>query len=755
MTTIRYDFVAAGGEDVERAFDNIDKRAALSAKANETAQRKITASVRANAIARERIEKAPVNRTAQLARQVERDQERAASRTTQRHRMLLRSQISAGEQAGRAQARQNDAMRRLRERHDAAEAKAHERRIAIAKRAGERQGRESGAAMAKALSSTQGASFGGILKEMFSPNALRGAIGKLGSIAKGIGLSALGTGAALFTGVTTAGAKDAMRTQEIANRVSINARMAGKEAVDPSVLRKEFEAAAIANPGQKASEIGEAIQAFVTKTGDLATARKSASVFATVASATGGNVVDIAGAAADISQKMNITKMSDMQEALASLTFQGKQGAFELSDAARLFPRLLAAGSALGVKQDVSGLRQIGGFAQIARTSTGGGEQATTAIENVFNTLKAKSKELEREGVKVYEGKGKDRRMRSFVDIIADAVGVVGGTDIKAKNEKLTKIMGEQGIKAINPLITTGMKAMNATPGTDQQRRAAAVGAVQTQFSQAINAPGDWAELQKDAAQAQQDTSAKLTAAWEKITATVGEKLLPVIAEFAERIADTPELIDAFKAALETIIQMMKDLGLLKEKTPAQIAEAEKARGGKLEKKRTELLESMGTLASPEERANQVAELARTTVEQADAQKKQARAEAIAQAQKDIQTPEALAERMISIGQVGKTPEEEARRRSAIETQARLVFAAPGAYKSDEQMDLGAGGKESEQQMALRRAIAQAQDAKQSTSTASGVSGEGLGAAAKALMDAAAALKSNAGNQPTTVAATP
>jgi hypothetical protein len=84
-----------------------------------------------------------------------------------------------------------------------------------------------------------------------------------------------------------------------------------------------------------------------------------------------------------------------------------------------------------------------------------------------------------------------------------------------------------------------------------------------------------------------------------------------------------------------------------------------------------------------------------------------------------------------------------------------LVFAAPGAYKSDEQMDLGAGGKESEQQMALRRAIAQAQDAKQSTSTASGVSNEGWGAVQKALIDAASALKSNAGNQPTTVAATP
>lgn len=768
MTTIRYDFVASGGENVERVFDNIDKRAEESAKANERAQRKTTAAVRSNALARERVEKAPVSRTAQLARTVERDQERAASRQTQRHRALLRSQISAGEQAGRAQARQNDAMRRLRERHDATEAKAHERRISIAKRAGEKQGRETGAAMAKALSSTQGASFGGIIKEMFSGDAIRGAIGKLGSIAKGIGLSALGTGAALFTGVATAGAKDAMRTQEIANRVSINSRMAGQEAADPTTLRKEFEATAIANPGQKASDIGEAVQAYVTKTGDLSTARKNAGVFATVASATGGNVQEIAGAAADIAEKLNIRNVGDMKQALASLTMQGKAGAFELGDAARLFPRLLASGASLGVQQNVNGLKQIGGFAQIARGSTGNGEQATTAIENVFTALKVKAGELEKvPGVKVYEGKGQERHMRSFTDIIADAVANVGGSDLKKKNIGLTKIFGEQGIRALNPLITSAMGAMAGAKGvggkaaTDKERIAAAHQAVADQFSTAINAPGDWSDIEKDAAQAQQDTSAKLTAAWEKITAIVGEKLLPVIAEFAERISENTDLFDAFKTALQTLVQMLTSLGVIKKKTATQERDEARDKAIKIEEKRAKLQREIGDKAMTPEQIGRAAQLtsdynaaaaaAREAQVRVDLEqgKKPPTGDVSGLASKANLSKEDYAAAYLALGAQGGNPAEQAERRRYANEIAGMKSGDNSIITSATAQPVGMSGeKETQAQIDFRRQ----QAVSSQTDTAMGGAGEGLGAAAKALLQAAAALQAKAGNQPTTVA---
>ena len=83
--------------------------------------------------------------------------------------------------------------------------------------------------------------------------------------------------------------RESLETQNIANRVSINARMPGQQGVSADTLRKEFERAAISTPGQSASDVGRATQAYVDLTGDLDTARSSMQTFATVASATGAS----------------------------------------------------------------------------------------------------------------------------------------------------------------------------------------------------------------------------------------------------------------------------------------------------------------------------------------------------------------------------------------------------------------------------------------------------------------------------------
>lgn len=752
MTTIKYEFVASGAEDVERAFDGIDKRAEESAKANTSARAKITAALKASVATQERIERAHAAKVQQIARQAERSQTRSAEQQAQRHRALLREQISLGEQAGKAQARQNATMRRLRERFDASESKAHERRIAAAKRAGERQGRETGTAMAKSMSSTQGASFGGILKEMFSGNAIRSAIGRLGSVAKGVGLSALGTSAALFTGVTASASRGAMRTQEVANRVSINSRMAGRIAADPDVLRKEFESAAVSNPGQTAAAIGEAVQAYVTKTGDLAGGRRFAGTFATVASATGANVSDIANASADIAQKFDITGITEMQEALAALTYQGKSGAFELADAATKLAKMGSAASAFGFNKGLSGLKTLGGLSQIVQSSTGDADVTATATSAMLRQFVGQSGKIKRlTGVDVFKDKGRTKT-RDIQDLIVETIG-----GAKGDLTKMQDIFGDEGGQAMKPFISTFNQAgaKLGPKATEKERVAAGMTAVRGQLNAAINAPGDYSQVQQDAAQAQQDTSAKLTAAWEKITVVVGEKLLPVIAEFAERIADTPELIDAFRDALGTIVQMMTSLGLIRKKTVEQVAESAAGKAKSLGKRREELLADLGAAASPEMRADQVKELAAVSVEEAASQKEADRASALVQAKKDIQTPEALAERMISIGTVGKTPEEEALRRRDLTQQANRIFADPSANIDDGKRIIAGQGEESENQFALRQEVAKAQQVKQSTPSASGVSGEGISALAASLKAAAEAFRTNSGNQPSTVAATP
>jgi hypothetical protein len=50
-----------------------------------------------------------------------------------------------------------------------------------------------------------------------------------------------------------------------------------------------------------------------------------------------------------------------------------------------------------------------------------------------------------------------------------------------------------------------------------------------------INAPGAWAEVQKDAAQAQKDISAQTTASWERVKQATADKLLPALEKAAPK----------------------------------------------------------------------------------------------------------------------------------------------------------------------------------------------------------------------------
>jgi hypothetical protein len=125
-----------------------------------------------------------------------------------------------------------------------------------------------------------------------------------GRLAKGagrMGFDAAGGAAMAVTGATVMAARQAYQLEEAATRISINARQAGQDFVDPRVLRREFQDTAQASPGISAIDVADAVQQFITVTGDLDTARKSQKTFATVASATGSSVGDVAQAAGGIS----------------------------------------------------------------------------------------------------------------------------------------------------------------------------------------------------------------------------------------------------------------------------------------------------------------------------------------------------------------------------------------------------------------------------------------------------------------------
>lgn len=521
---VLYRFIATGQDSVTSAFKGILATAQSTSKG-------VAAAVQQT----ERVAKAARGSTGgrSPADKAAKDQERALTHVAKIRDRYFAEQQRAEEKAAQAKVRaQEQAMAkiaRMQAAHERAEAKKQER-------ANEKLKKEWG-------------------------QAAIGGLGRIASVAKyaaiGVGLSS--------AGIIGQAAREGMQLQDVANRLSIASRGAGEKAVDPTALRREFEAAALANPGVKATDVAAGAAGFVAKTGELGMARQFAGTFATVASASGASVEDISNAAADLFQKFDIKTIDGMRDALAALTYQGKAGAFEIKDAASQFAKMSAAASRFGVTKGAEGVKILGGLTQIARSTTGGPEQAATAVEAVFRQLIAKSKDIKTLGVDVFE-KGSKSKTRDVRDIIVETIAKA-----KGGQAKLQQIFDTEGIRGISPLVSAYNEASGKTVGTDAEKNAAGIAAMRAALAKAIDAPGDWAEVVKDAAQAQGSASAQLDAAWESIKAAVSREAVPalqrigpavqqVLPSVLNSIAALAPAFDLLGASISRIGDLVKDL---------------------------------------------------------------------------------------------------------------------------------------------------------------------------------------------------
>lgn len=532
MPAVRYEFVAIGADQIKAAFRGITAEAQASTRAAAQSQAAATRATRTTGGDKAASDKAKA--LAHVARIRDKhfaDEQRAAEAAEKR--------IAA------AQARIHDKALRDRERAERAA----------------RRNREIGE------QTTQRAIERAELRARQERTKFRADLG--GAAFRGAGGVAAAAGTVAF-GATIAATRDAMRVQELANRVSINARKKGEAFIDPNVLRREWEQTAAATPGQTAEGIGGAVQKYITMTGDIGTARRGQGTFATVASATGADVGDIAEVAASLSQHFDVKGLEEMRDVLAALTFQGKEGAFELKDAAAMYQRLAASAAAFGVEKSGKGVKMLGGLTQIARTGTGSAEQAATAIENMFTQFKFKAPKIKAAGVDVYKG----GKVRPIEELIPEVISKVGGTDIAKKQAGLTQIFGEQGIRAINPLVAKYNETFQGTKGTDAQKTAAAMARVSEEINKAANAAGTWQDVVIDAGKAQENASAKFTAAWERFVAVVGDEVLPALTPLVGDLTDFKGVlgdgITEFGLFLRGLRELLEFLNIIKPKSPEE-----------------------------------------------------------------------------------------------------------------------------------------------------------------------------------------
>lgn len=520
---LRYRFSASGQADVARAFQSIAAAAAKAAMAEERAGASAERAMAKAARAKAAVEKS----TGSPFRDAGRGQSSGAD-----------AEAKMAKRAADAKIRENDrALRhvaRIRDRHFLDEQRQQER--------GEMRARTRRSRM----------------------------IGKLGGLGMDAGLAfgaaAIGAGGA----VVGAAARKEFALRNKTRDISISTRGSGQAGVDPEVLAKEFQRTALASPGQTAEGIADAVKAFTTKTGDLATARKMQGTFATLSSASGASAQDIGSASADIMQKFGIKDPEEMQRALGSLYMQGKKGSFELSDAASQFPKVGAAASRFGLDKGAKGVTTLGGLMQIAKESKDSPEAAATSVEAMFRQLVAKSGELKGQGVNVFDAKG---NARDIQDVLVETISKVGGSDVEKKKVGLQKVFGEEGIAAVSPLITAFADAVKN--GTDP------VKALRDKLSDATNVTGGWEDAVEDAATRQSSASAKMDAAWESLSAKVGEAVLPELVKLADSVAKTPGLFSALAGTVGVLaegfvglIGLLRKMGLIEEEKPKSTGDA-------------------------------------------------------------------------------------------------------------------------------------------------------------------------------------
>lgn len=384
----------------------------------------------------------------------------------------------------------------------------------------------------------------------------------MGSTLKGVAAGAIGLG----TMVVGAVLRESMKVQALANRISINARLPGQKAVDPTELRKEFEETAKATPGVKAEDVATGMLNYVNLTGDLQTGRKMSGTFAKVSQASGAKMEDVSTTAASLSQKFGIKSEAEMQQAFASMVAIGKTGAMPIDQIAAQFSKISAAAQRFGFS-GAKGVNELAGLVNISRTATGGPEQASVALEEGLSHIIQNAMKLKGQGVNVFDKKG---HTRDIQDVLVDMVSKVGGKNMALKKIQLQEYMGIEGVRAISPLMSTYENTFQNTKGTDAEKVKAAVSALRDQLHGAIDSTAKWSDVEQDAAQVQQSTGAQLEAAWQNLVSNVSEKVVPAFTNLVPKLLQLVPLIEpvgeAFVAIAEAgqlVVDLFKWFGLI------------------------------------------------------------------------------------------------------------------------------------------------------------------------------------------------
>jgi hypothetical protein len=292
-------------------------------------------------------------------------------------------------------------------------------------------------------------------------------------------------------------------------------------------------------------KILEAVDTIKGLTGNVEKAVEVVPYVAKLATATGGDVSEMSGLAANILASNQNISNKDLQEQLRIFTRQGVVGGVEVADFAKHGSRLTAGASLFGGDKSQN-QATMGAFAQISRQYGGASSasEAALAAQRFATDVASHSDSLKKQGINVTDGKG---NLRDAKAIIMDMVAKTGGDVTKMKDMGL----GERGVKAL-----TGVSAIYKDKGGGQ----AGMDAIKAEFERYTKGV---TEGEVDAANKRVlgEGGASLDQAMMKLRNTVGEQLLPEFIKLVPVIQESaPMFASLLRDSIPPLIEVIKQL---------------------------------------------------------------------------------------------------------------------------------------------------------------------------------------------------
>jgi len=236
--------------------------------------------------------------------------------------------------------------------------------------------------------------------------------------------------------------KNAISLERRMNRIGVQAEISAEQV---KKLQDEiFETAMDNNIAIDPSELISAIEEIVTRTGDLEYARKNIEALGQTIQATGAMGADIGGLVAEL-QKLEV---DDVSRGMNILVAQGKAGAVEAKDLAKLGPRILSAYAGSTKRTGESALAELGASMQVLQMATGSPDVAATTLEALLRDLQSpdKMRKLAMMGIELNETDDKGRTvMRDLPSIMTDIV-----TKLDGNMARIGMIFGDEARRGFN-----------------------------------------------------------------------------------------------------------------------------------------------------------------------------------------------------------------------------------------------------------------------------------------------------------------